>query len=63
MQLNKPKFSKINWVAGGAFIASGLVAFGVVPEAYQEVVSQALGFGVFPLIMVLRTWFTGPKED
>lgn len=59
MSLNKPKFSKINWTAGGTFIAGCLVAFGIVPDEHKDLVLQALT--VFPplVIMVWRTWFTG----
>ncbi len=55
--INKPKWSKINWTAGATFIAAVAVALGM-PEEYREV--AFLGLSTVPpvLIAVFRTFFT-----
>ena len=61
--VNSPVTSKINWAAGLSFVAAVLSQLGIVdisPEA-QNMIMQAIVFGVMPLIVILRSFFTAKK--
>jgi len=59
--MNEPTKSKINWTAAAiSAVTLGLVAMGATPEVKANVLTL-VGIFVPPLIIVFRTWFTGPK--
>lgn len=59
--MNTPARSKINWTALAVALVGIAAAFDLVPpEAEKHLTEIAMILGP-ALIMVWRTWFTGPK--
>ena len=59
--MNHPTMSKINWTALAIALVNMAAALGYLPDDVREqavIIANTLG----PvLIVIFRTWFTGPK--
>lgn len=58
--MNRPTVSKINWTAAAIAFVGILIASGVVPPEYETHVVALITIFMPSLIIVFRTWFTGP---
>jgi len=59
--MNHPALSKINWLAFVIAAVNMVAAMGYIPADYH-LATLGLVNSIGPaLIMVARTWFTGPK--
>jgi carbon monoxide dehydrogenase subunit G len=60
--VNTPATSKINWVAGIAFVAGIAAMFGIdISQETQDLVAKFIALGLPPIIMFFRTFMTSKK--
>ena len=60
--MNSPAKSKINWTAAAIALVGILVVSGVVPKGYEVHIISLITIFLPTLIVVFRTWYTGPAE-
>lgn len=60
--INKPTQSKINWVSLASLCAGILVTADVVPDKWNDIITQAALIVTPAVVIMLRTWFTEPKN-
>ena len=59
--MNKPTRSKINWTALLMALVGLAISFDLVPEQAREPLTEITMILGPSLVVVFRTWFTGPK--
>ncbi len=63
-EVSTPATSKINWTAAVGFLASVAALFGLdISPDTQKIILEAITLIGFPLIAVLRTWFTNKQPS
>ena len=60
--MNTPIQSKINWTALVIAMFGIAVAFGFIPKAAESHINTIITIMLPALIVVFRTWYTGPVE-
>ena len=60
--MNKATQSKINWTAAFMAVVNLAAILGWLPEDSQTEIATLVNMLGPALILVFRTWFTGPKE-
>ena len=59
--MNHPLKSKINWTALVIALIGLAAAFDLIPAAAEQPLVTIATIALPALVMVWRTWFTGPK--